>query len=67
MSRFGPISDIQLSQQHAQLFGLLRRHFTDFTAFVSAPGRRHFMRGNRVGPEEEALAVVNGKHQLRRL
>jgi len=33
---------------------------TDFTAFVSAPARRHFMRGNRVGPEEEALAVVNG-------
>ena len=43
----------------------------DFTAFASAPARRHFMRGNRVGPEEEALAVVNGslsiRHRLRRL
>jgi hypothetical protein len=33
---------------------------TDFTALLSAPARHHFMRGNRVGPEEDALAVVNG-------
>jgi hypothetical protein len=54
------ISDISLSQRARSFSASYVATSTDFTAFLSAPARHHFIRGNRVGPEEDALAVVNG-------